>query len=120
MMRMEWRNRAYQDAMDIADYIDLENPVAAFAIYEEIKNQIETLLENPHLGRPRRVTGTRELIINRTPFIAAYSVTANTIFILILFFIAFLILFFCLCRLSTGSVGFVPIENICMSMFLLF
>ena len=82
MMRMEWRNRAYQDAIDIADYIDLENPVAAFAIYEEIKNQIETLLENPHLGRPRRVTGTRELIINRTPFIAAYSVTANTIFIL--------------------------------------
>lgn len=81
-MSIEWRNKAYLDAMSIIDFIDLENPVAAFAVYEEIKTQIETLLEHPHLGRPGRIIGTRELIINRTPFIAVYSVHGNIIYIL--------------------------------------
>jgi len=79
---IEWRNKAYQDALDIIDFIDIDNPVAAFAIYDEINNQINMLSENPYMGRPGRVSGTRELIINRTPYIVAYFVSGNTIIIL--------------------------------------
>ena len=81
-MRIEWRNKAYKDALDIVDYIDIGNPAAAFAVYEEIQKQISLLSENPHIGRPGRISGTRELIINRTPFIAAYFVAQNSIVIL--------------------------------------
>ncbi|MDP3704980.1 MAG: type II toxin-antitoxin system RelE/ParE family toxin [Legionellaceae bacterium] len=81
-MRIEWRNKAYKDALDIVDYIDIENPLAAFAVYEEIHKQISLLSSNPHIGRPGRISGTRELIINRTPYIAAYFVTQNAIVIL--------------------------------------
>jgi plasmid stabilization system protein ParE len=34
------------------------------------------------LGRPGRVDGTRKLVIQRTPYIAAYRVAGNTIRIL--------------------------------------
>ena len=70
------------DALDIADYIDIDNPTAAFAIYEEIHHQIAMLSNYPHMGRLGRVVGTRELIINRTPYIAAYLVNENAIIIL--------------------------------------
>ena len=81
-MRIEWRNKAYQDALDMMDYINIENPAAALSVYEEIHQQISLLSENPHIGRPGRISGTRELIINRTPFIAAYLVNQRVIVIL--------------------------------------
>jgi len=81
-VRVEWHNKAHLDALDIADYIDIDNPTAAFAVYEEIHHQIAMLGENPKMGRPGRVIGTRELIINRTPYIAAYFITEDTVIIL--------------------------------------
>jgi plasmid stabilization system protein ParE len=36
----------------------------------------------PELGRPGRVDGTHELVIQRTPYIAAYRIAGNTAFIL--------------------------------------
>ena len=81
-MRVEWRNKARMDALDIADYIDIDNPTAAFGIYEEIHHQVAMLSNNPHMGRLGRVVGTRELIINRTPYIVAYLVNENVIIIL--------------------------------------
>lgn len=35
-MRIDWWRLAYNDALDIADYINIDNPVAALAVYEEI------------------------------------------------------------------------------------
>jgi plasmid stabilization system protein ParE len=46
-LRIEWRNKAHMDAMDIVDYIDIDNPAAAFAVYEEIHHQIAMLGVNP-------------------------------------------------------------------------
>ena len=81
-MRVEWRNKAHMDALDIANYIDVDNPSAAFAVYEEIHQQIAMLADNSEMGRLGRVIGTRELVINRTPYIAAYFVSVNAVIIL--------------------------------------
>lgn len=54
--------------------INIDNPISAFTIYDEIQKQICFLCENPFMGRPGRVSGTRELKINRTPFIVAYFI----------------------------------------------
>jgi len=32
------------------------------------------LIETPEIGRPGRIEGTRELVIPRTPYIAAYRI----------------------------------------------
>lgn len=78
-MRIYWNQSAYDDALNIADYIDIENPIAALAICEEIHNQIAMLADYPNMGRTGRVPGTRELVINRTAYIAVYLVSEQSI-----------------------------------------
>ena len=42
-----------------------------------------TLFANaPEIGRPGRIEGTRELIIQQTPYIAAYRIERNSVRIL--------------------------------------
>jgi len=43
------------------------------------------LVVHPYLGRPGRVTGTRELVVTSTPFIVAYQVVDDRIEILAVF-----------------------------------
>ena len=47
-----------------------------------LKPQVEHLLLMPAMGRPGRIEGPRELIIDRTPYIVAYLISGNTIRIL--------------------------------------
>jgi toxin ParE1/3/4 len=81
-VRIEWKAAAHTDALDIADYIEIDNPTAALAIYEEIYQQIAMLADHPYLGRSGRVRGTRELVISRTPYIAAYQVASDVVTVL--------------------------------------
>lgn len=56
-------------------FIADDSPRAAQAILERILAALEGLTANPHIGRPGRVAGTRELVIARTPYLAIYEVT---------------------------------------------
>ncbi|MFE0756447.1 type II toxin-antitoxin system RelE/ParE family toxin [Inquilinus sp. NPDC058860] len=78
-MRVEWQDRAQQDTFEIVAYIDIHNPFAALAIVGEIRRQVATLAEHPHLGRPGRRRGTRELVVNGTPYIVAYRIDGNVV-----------------------------------------
>jgi toxin ParE1/3/4 len=49
---------------------------------DRIRVQVEGLVQFPESGRPGRIEGTRELVIQRTPYIAAYRITGNTVRIL--------------------------------------
>lgn len=64
------------------DYIAEDNPLAAIAQDEEIEKQVGMLLDQPNIGRRGRVATTHELVISRTPFIAAYRVKGQRIEIL--------------------------------------
>jgi toxin ParE1/3/4 len=44
-----------------------------------IRASVERLATSPGLGRPGRVTGTRELVIVGTPYIVPYRVKADVI-----------------------------------------
>lgn len=81
-MRLEWSRFAFADRDAIFDYIEQDNPGAAVAIDNHIRERIESLRQFPESGRPGRIDGTRELVIDRTPFIAAYQIRGNTIRIL--------------------------------------
>lgn len=81
-MKLEWSVDARNDREAIFDYITADNPRAAIAVDERIQVQVETLREFPSIGRPGRVEGTRELVISRTPYIAAYALIDDAIRVL--------------------------------------
>jgi toxin ParE1/3/4 len=81
-MQLEWSQFAQADREAIFDYIEADSPQAAITVDDRIRQQIEELMKFPKVGRPGRIDGTRELIIQRTPYIAAYRIAGKTIRIL--------------------------------------
>lgn len=81
-MRLQWSVLALQDRNAIFDYIEQRDPAAAIRLDERIGQAVETLAEFPWSGRSGRVDGTRELVISRTPFIAAYCVLDDAVRVL--------------------------------------
>lgn len=73
-MKIVWLPRAQADRTHAIDYIAQENPRAALAQLGDIEQQSDMLADHPEMGRVGRRRGTRELVINRTPFILVYRV----------------------------------------------
>jgi len=82
-MNIIWSPEAIQDLISLRAYIAEESPAGAQRIVLRILHNVELLLpDNPHMGRPGRVPGTRELVIPRTPYIVPYRVQREAIQIL--------------------------------------
>jgi toxin ParE1/3/4 len=82
-MRVTWSPQAIDDLASLRAYISQDHPAAAKRIALHIVHCVEELLvENPALGHPGRVSGTRELIIAKTPFIVPYRTTDAAVEIL--------------------------------------
>ena len=78
-----WSPEAINDLAALRAYIEQDDPAAAPRVVLRIIENVETLLpDNPEMGRPGRVPGTRELVIPRTPFIVPYRLVGNTLQIL--------------------------------------
>ena len=81
-MKLRWTNPALRDLTDIHAHIVEQNPVAALKVARLLRAQAEGLAAHPHIGRPGRIDGTRELVVSGSPFIIAYRLTKTTIDIL--------------------------------------
>ena len=81
-MTIVWSLFAISDREAIFDYIEVDSPRAAARIDDQIESQVEDLRSAPEIGRPGRISGTRELIIQRTPYIAAYQIEGDTVRVL--------------------------------------
>jgi addiction module RelE/StbE family toxin len=81
-MRLEWSPFAQADRDAIFDYIEADSPQSAVAVDERIREQVERLARFPESGRPGRIEGTRELVIDRTPLVVAYHIRGKTVRIL--------------------------------------
>ena len=81
-MKIRYTPNARECIAEIHDYIATENPKAATDVVTRIRQQTLTLAEYPHVGRIGRVENTRELVINPYPFIVAYRVETDEIWIL--------------------------------------
>jgi len=85
-MRPVWSPEAIDDLASLRAYISQDDPAAAQRVALHVIHNVEALLsENPQIGRPGRVPGTRELVIPNTPFIVPYRVQGDTIQILRVF-----------------------------------
>ncbi len=66
--------RALSDLEGLTAYIAADSPQNARLVRDRIQAALLHLTRQPHLGRPGRKEGTRELIIPRTGDTAAYRV----------------------------------------------
>lgn len=78
-MIVRWLKTARNNRFEQLDYIAADNPTAAARVDEEIERQTDLLAQFPKMGREGRVNGTRELVINRSPYIVVYRVKEDRI-----------------------------------------
>ncbi len=81
-MRIVWTEPAVRDLASARAYIAQDNPSAARRQVERVISAVTGLLRFPEIGRPGRRPGTRELVVNRTPYIVAYRLHGDVIEIL--------------------------------------
>jgi toxin ParE1/3/4 len=73
-LRVRWLTLALDDLDHALDFIDTDNPDAAKRVAGKIWKAAQLLGKYPAMGRPGRVMGTREWLIQGTPYIMAYRV----------------------------------------------
>ncbi len=81
-MRIEWLDEALVDFDEAVGYLDERNPVAARQLAKGIHLAVQNLRNNPEIGRPARVPGTRELVVGHSRYIVPYRVAGRAIHIL--------------------------------------
>lgn len=81
-LHVEWLCLALRDMRNIAAYIAQDSPEAATAVAERIWQDGQGLCALADRGRPGRVPGTRELVLEGLPYFIAYRVKRKTVQIL--------------------------------------
>lgn len=81
-MKLRWTDGAIDDLESAYRYLEAENPRAAWELVSTVISAVERLEQFPHMGRPGRVDGSRELPVTRTPFVVAYRLKGESIQIL--------------------------------------
>ena len=72
-MRIRWTRQALNNFDTAIHYIAADNPGNAQQVARKVWDSIQLLRQQPGMGRPGRVPGTRELIIADLPFIVPYA-----------------------------------------------
>jgi plasmid stabilization system protein ParE len=81
-VRISWLRRALLDLDAAEAYIAREDPQAASGVVLGVVRAVTLLRDQPGLGRPGRLPGTRELVVPKTPFIVPYRVRGEAVEIL--------------------------------------
>ncbi len=82
-MKLVWSPRAVADLREVRAYIAQDAPAAAKRTTEKVIEAVEaTIPGNPHIGRPGRISGTRELVLGGTPYVVPYRIRKGNIVIL--------------------------------------
>jgi toxin ParE1/3/4 len=84
-VRVRWLRKALANLDAEGEYIAEDNPAAAGRLVQRILLAEDLLKENPAIGRPGRVAGTRELVAPDTPYIVPYRVRGDVVEILRVF-----------------------------------
>jgi len=84
-MRVKWLRKALRNLDEEASYIASDDAKAARLVVGRIVGAVAMLADQPGLGRPGRVPGTRELIVKKTRYIVPYRVRGQTVEILRVF-----------------------------------
>lgn len=78
-MKVRWTLIADIELLRLVTYIHPRNRQAALRLLERTRYRVRQLERFAHSGRPGRVTGTRELVIGKSPYIAVYTVEDDVV-----------------------------------------
>jgi addiction module RelE/StbE family toxin len=78
-VKVIWTPRAASDLDEFVDFVGRDKPDAALRVSERIYSEVMKLASTPHIGRPGKVVGTRELIFHPWPYIAVYKISEDSI-----------------------------------------
>jgi toxin ParE1/3/4 len=84
-MRVRWLRTALRNLDDEAAYIATEDPEAARTVVQRVLDAVDALADQPALGRPGRVPGTRELVVRKTRYVVPYRVSGDVVEVLRVF-----------------------------------
>lgn len=84
-MRIRWLRTALRNLDAEAAYIARDDPGAAQVVVQRVLDAVAALAEQPALGRPGRVAGTRELMVPKTHHLVPYRVRGQTVEVLRVF-----------------------------------
>lgn len=84
-MRVRWLRNALRNLDDEASHIAADSPDAAQLVVQRALEAVAMLPEQPGMGRPGRVPGTRELVVLKTRYVVPYRVRGQTLEILRVF-----------------------------------
>ena len=78
-MQVSWLRTALRNLDDEASYIAHDSPQAAQQVVQRVLTAVALLAEQPGLGRPGRVPGTRELLVPKTRYVVPYRVRGRLV-----------------------------------------
>lgn len=81
-MRVRWTGPAVDDIEAIRRHILPHNPAAAQTVAKASVAAAADLSKFPARGRPGRLSGTRELVVARLPFVIVYRIREHDVQIL--------------------------------------
>jgi toxin ParE1/3/4 len=84
-MRVRWLRAALRNLDEEASYVASDSPAAARLVVQRVLEAVAQLAEQPSVGRPGRVPGTRELVVLKTRYIVPYRVRADVVEVLRVF-----------------------------------
>jgi len=80
-VKVRYSRAASEDLAALYAYVRADNPKAAGELVETIIRRIERLPDTPEIGRPGKASGTRELVVTRTPYVVVYGLDKTSIVI---------------------------------------
>jgi plasmid stabilization system protein ParE len=84
-MKVRWLRKALANLEDEAEFIATEDPEAARLVVKRVLDAVAMLADQPAIGRPGRIPGTRELVVLKTRYLVPYRVRGSTVEILRVF-----------------------------------
>ena len=84
-MQVRWLRGARENLDDEAAYLASDSPRVASEFVRHLRDSAALLATQPNVGRPGRISGTRELVISRFPYILPYRVRNDSVEILRVF-----------------------------------
>ena len=84
-MKVVWSRAAIGDLRAVRAHIAKDDPTAAAKVARRLVEATDVLAEFPGVGRVGRAPHTRELVVNGTPYIVPYRVSASVVQIIAVF-----------------------------------
>lgn len=81
-LKLRWTRPALSDLIEAQAFIAQDDLQAAQQVAQRVWDAASNLRNNPDIGRPGHVMGTREWVVTRTPYLIVYRIKNGSVEIL--------------------------------------